>query len=81
MQKSLQKDLKINQLLSVEAIDIVVLDMNYRIGFNDGKEGMYWLKHILEINPKMIVVLMTAYGEVELALKDTVFEKYLRETS
>ncbi len=60
---------EINQLLTVEAIDIVVLDMNYRIGFNDGKEGMYWLKHILEINPKMIVVLMTAYGEVELAVE------------
>lgn len=58
----------INQLLSTEAIDVVVLDMNYRIGFNDGKEGMYWLKHILSINPKMIVILMTAYGEVELAV-------------
>jgi DNA-binding NtrC family response regulator len=60
---------EINQLLSIEAIDIVVLDMNYRIGFNDGKEGMYWLKHVLDINPKMIVVLMTAYGEVALAVE------------
>ena len=59
---------EINQLISTEPIDVIVLDMNYRIGFNDGKEGMYWLKHILSINPKMVVILMTAYGEVELAV-------------
>jgi len=59
----------INQLISESNIDLIVLDMNYRIGFNDGKEGMYWLNHILSINPKMVVILMTAYGEVELAVK------------
>ncbi len=59
---------EINKIMSTETIDVVVLDMNYRIGFNDGKEGMYWLKHILSISPKMIVILMTAYGEVELAV-------------
>ena len=59
---------EINQLISKERIDVIVLDMNYRIGFNDGKEGMYWLKHILGINPKLVVILMTAYGEVELAV-------------
>lgn len=59
---------EINQLISTQKIDIIVLDMNYRIGFNDGKEGIYWLKHILSINPKMVVILMTAYGQVELAV-------------
>ena len=60
---------EINQLISTQKIDIIVLDMNYRIGFNDGKEGIYWLKHILSINPKMVIILMTAYGEVELAVE------------
>jgi len=59
---------EINQLISKEKIDLIVLDMNYRIGFNDGKEGMYWLDHILGINPKMVIILMTAYGEVALAV-------------
>ncbi|RLD27385.1 MAG: sigma-54-dependent Fis family transcriptional regulator, partial [Bacteroidetes bacterium] len=59
---------EINQLISKESIDVIVLDMNYRIGYNDGKEGMYWLKHILSVNAKMVVILMTAYGEVELAV-------------
>ncbi len=59
---------EINQLISTQEIDIIVLDMNYRIGFNDGKEGIYWLKHILNIKPKMVIILMTAYGEIELAV-------------
>ena len=59
---------EINKLISSESIDVMVLDMNYRIGFNDGKEGIYWLKHIKEIKPEMVVILMTAYGEVELAV-------------
>jgi len=59
---------KINELISSQHIDLILLDMNYRIGFNDGKEGMYWLNHIKTINPNMIVILMTAFGEVELAV-------------
>ncbi len=59
---------ELNKLISAETIDVIVLDMNYRIGFNDGKEGMYWLKHIKSIQPEMVVILMTAYGEVELAV-------------
>lgn len=59
---------ELNQLLSTESIDVIILDMNYRIGFNDGKEGMYWLKHIISVRPQMVVILMTAYGEVELAV-------------
>lgn len=59
---------ELNQLLSTESIDVIILDMNYRIGFNDGREGMYWLKHIINVRPQMVVILMTAYGEVELAV-------------
>jgi len=60
---------EINNLLSTESIDVIILDMNYRIGYNDGKEGMYWLKHIMSIRPLMVVILMTAYGQVELAVE------------
>lgn len=58
----------INRLISTQDIDLVFLDMNYRVGFNDGKEGMYLLKHLLEIKPEIVIVLMTAFGEVELAV-------------
>ena len=72
---------EINKLISTETIDIIVLDMNYRIGFNDGKEGIYWLKHIKNIRPEMVVILMTAYGEVELAvnaIKEGAFDFILK---
>lgn len=60
---------QINQLFNKTDFDVVVLDMNYRLGYNDGKEGIYWLSHLLEIRPNLIVILMTAYGELELAVK------------
>lgn len=59
---------KIGQILTSKPIDVVVLDMNYRIGFEDGKEGIYWLKYIKEISEETTVVLMTAFGSVDLAV-------------
>lgn len=49
--------------------NLVLLDMNFNAGVNTGNEGIYWLERIREINPEISVVLMTAYGDVELAVK------------
>ena len=54
--------------LTTQVVDVVLLDMNYRIGFEDGKEGLYWLRHIKEISPETTVILMTAFGSVNLAV-------------
>lgn len=59
---------KISNILTEKQIDVALLDMNYRIGFEDGKEGLYWLKHIKEISPETTVILMTAFGSVNLAV-------------
>lgn len=59
---------KIGHILTSHSIDVVVLDMNYRIGFEDGKEGIYWLKFIKEISNETTVILMTAFGSVDLAV-------------
>lgn len=56
-------------LLSKSAVDVILLDMNFTRGDNDGKEGIYWLEQILQQDPQAIVILMTAYGEVELAVQ------------
>ena len=54
--------------LTTQSIDVILLDMNYNIGFEDGKEGLYWLQQIKEVSPETTVILMTAYGSVHLAV-------------
>ena len=49
--------------------DIILLDMNFSAGVNTGNEGLYWLKEIKKIAPATSVIMMTAYGAVELAVK------------
>lgn len=68
-------------LLSENQIDVVLLDMNYRIGFEDGREGIYLLKEIKTFSPETIVILMTAFGKVETAvegLKSGAFDYILK---
>ncbi|MBE8728094.1 sigma-54-dependent transcriptional regulator [Flavobacterium hungaricum] len=68
-------------LLAKNAIDVVLLDMNYRIGFEDGREGLYLLKEIKTLSPKTVVILMTAFGKVETAvegLKNGAFDYILK---
>ncbi len=60
---------QITTLLTTTSIDIVILDMNFSAGINNGNEGLYWLKRIHEIRPTLPVVMLTAYGDVELAVK------------
>ena len=56
-------------LLKTNGFDVILLDMNFKKGVNDGEEGLYWLQQILKIDPQAVVVLITAYGEVDLAVK------------
>jgi DNA-binding NtrC family response regulator len=56
-------------LLQQESFDVLLLDMNFKKGENDGAAGLYWLERALELDPEIVVILMTAYGEVELAVE------------
>ena len=49
--------------------DVVLLDMNFTTGRNTGNEGLFWLKEIRKADPWISVIMITAYGEVELAVK------------
>ncbi len=60
---------QIPSLIENGAYDLVLLDMNFSAGVNTGNEGLYWLSRIQELRPDMEVVLFTAYGDVELAVK------------
>jgi len=55
--------------LKTGEFDVILLDMNFKKGVNDGEEGFYWLDQILKIDPQSVVILITAYGEVDLAVK------------
>ena len=52
-----------------EKPDVVLLDMNFSSGINNGNEGLYWLREIKRIKPQTQVVLFTAYADIQLAVK------------
>ena len=61
-----------NSILSVldtMPVDLVILDMNFSAGVNTGNEGLFWLRRIQEIAPELPGIMLTAYGDVELAVK------------
>lgn len=52
-----------------EEYDAVLLDMNFSTGITSGREGFHWLNKILELDAMMPVIMMTAYGDIDLAVK------------
>ncbi|BDD05664.1 sigma-54-dependent transcriptional regulator [Aureibacter tunicatorum] len=60
---------RIPSLLSKNNYDLFILDMNYKAGINTGNEGLYWLNQVLKINPEAIVLMLTAYSDLGLAVK------------
>ncbi|MHA7607975.1 sigma-54-dependent transcriptional regulator [Elizabethkingia meningoseptica] len=67
--KTLNNPKKILPALTEETFDVVLLDMNFRKGFENGQDGLHWMNEIKEIAPEIPIILMTAYGEVELAVE------------
>ncbi|MTI21402.1 sigma-54-dependent Fis family transcriptional regulator [Fulvivirga sp. RKSG066] len=60
---------KIAGYFEIKDYDVILLDMNFNKGLNNGEEGFYWLSEILKMDSEAIVILITAYGEVDLAVK------------
>ncbi|MGV3591574.1 MAG: sigma-54-dependent transcriptional regulator [Gammaproteobacteria bacterium] len=60
---------KLPGLLEERAWDVILLDMNFALGANSGEEGLRWLALILDRQPSALVILMTAYGAVDTAVK------------
>lgn len=60
---------KIEQHLRKHLIDIVLLDMNFQKGKNEGDDGFRLLQNILKIQPNTLVIFMTAYGDIDMAVK------------
>lgn len=62
-------DTLVATLASEEDVDVVLLDMNFSLGLNSGQDGLFWLRTIKKLHSNTPVVLMTAYANVQLAVK------------
>ncbi|AXT61665.1 sigma-54-dependent Fis family transcriptional regulator [Aquimarina sp. AD10] len=60
---------QISSFKDLNTFDIVLLDMNFSAGVNTGNEGLFWLREIKKKAPLISVIMMTAYGAVDLAVK------------
>ncbi|MDN5204813.1 sigma-54 dependent transcriptional regulator [Fulvivirgaceae bacterium BMA10] len=60
---------QLEKILLEQNPDVILLDMNYSKGDNDGEEGLFWLSRILEMDPSASVIMITAYGEIDLAVQ------------
>lgn len=60
---------QIPSLMNEGSFDVIFLDMNFSQDTTSGSEGFYWLKEILKIDPQAVVVLITAFGDVDTAVK------------
>ncbi len=56
-------------LLQQNSYDTILLDMNFEKSQGNGEEGFFWLKRIHEIDPAAVVILITAFGDIEMAVR------------
>lgn len=60
---------QIPRLIEQHSLDLVLLDMNYKSAINSGNEGLYWLGRIKSKRPELPVIMITAYGAIDLAVQ------------
>jgi two-component system response regulator HydG len=58
----------IPELTRKKSYDVIILDMNFSVGINSGNEGIYWMREILKNDPLAVIILVTAYGNIDLAV-------------
>lgn len=59
----------ITSLKNVSEFDVILLDMNFSAGVNTGNEGLFWLRELKKKAPNVSVIMMTAYGSIDLAVE------------
>jgi two-component system response regulator HydG len=60
---------RIEAMMAESRIDVFLVDMNFAIGRNSGAEGLKWLERILALDPDAVVILMTAFGDLNVAVQ------------
>lgn len=59
----------LRSIIQKRSFDLVLLDMNFTSSINTGNEGIYWLNKIREMGCKAAVIMITAYGDIDLAVR------------
>lgn len=59
----------LRDLLKKTSFDLILLDMNFKASVNTGNEGLFWLRNIREWSHRAVVIMITAYGDIDLAVK------------
>jgi DNA-binding NtrC family response regulator len=59
----------LRRLLTGNSFDVLLLDMNFNSALNTGNEGLYWLQQIKKWSPSTAVIMITAYGHIDLAVR------------
>lgn len=67
--ESLDSPKTLETKLKQQEYDVILLDMNFKPGSTSGNEGIFWMNRIRQLSPNSQVVLQTAYGDIELAVK------------
>ncbi len=60
---------EIPTLLAKTDYEVVLLDMNFKKGDTSGDDGIHWLRFIKNENPCTSVIIITAYGEIQKAVR------------
>ncbi len=59
----------IRSILARQSFDVIMLDMNFTSSINTGNEGLFWLRKIKELKSDAAVIMITAYGDIDLAIR------------
>jgi two-component system, NtrC family, response regulator HydG len=60
---------RIHEMLRSNNVDLVMLDTNFRSGIHNGNEGLFWMREIFKFDRNISVIIVTALGDIELAVK------------
>ncbi|MFC2097699.1 sigma-54-dependent transcriptional regulator [Bacteroidota bacterium] len=67
--KTISNPNRIPELIKTNDYDVILLDMNFSAGINSGNEGIFWIKEILKIDSSAVIILITAYADINIAVK------------
>lgn len=59
----------IPSLLTSKWFDLLLLDMNFKASIHTGNEGLFWLNKVKSLRPEIAVIMITAYGDIDLAVR------------